>query len=167
MTEYNDDEPLEPLEPVSASALSPAQMLNPGSGPGVPLNKRKLGEASIGEADDLSCFKRVRVISKSSRDNSVSLSQDTKNTRSVENEAITSKDDESLDEEKGSIYTGYNSTRSATYFVNGFGIDREVITNDITRYLGNDALIKPGSYQPVTITLLSRFRLLHQYLTLF
>jgi hypothetical protein len=34
----------------------------------------------------------------------------------------------------------------STYFVPGTGIDREVITTDICRYLGNDALVKPGPY---------------------
>lgn len=37
--------------------------------------------------------------------------------------------------------------RRVTSFVNGAGIDREVITTDIYRYLGNDALVKPGNYQ--------------------
>ena len=37
--------------------------------------------------------------------------------------------------------------RRTTSFVNGNGIDREVITTDIYRYLGNDALVKPGTYQ--------------------
>jgi len=39
------------------------------------------------------------------------------------------------------------SARLATYFVPGAGIDREVITTDICRYLGNDALVKPGNYK--------------------
>lgn len=37
--------------------------------------------------------------------------------------------------------------RMSTFFVPGAGIDREVITTDICRHLGNDALVKPGSYQ--------------------
>lgn len=37
--------------------------------------------------------------------------------------------------------------RMSTFFVPGTGIDREVITTDICRYLGNDALVKPGPYQ--------------------
>jgi len=36
--------------------------------------------------------------------------------------------------------------RMSTFFVPGAGIDREVITTDICRYLGNDALVKPGPY---------------------
>lgn len=38
------------------------------------------------------------------------------------------------------------ASRMATYFVPGAGIDREVITTDICRYLGPDALVKPGVY---------------------
>ncbi|KAI1006986.1 hypothetical protein K3495_g1229 [Podosphaera aphanis] len=37
--------------------------------------------------------------------------------------------------------------RSNEYFVPKDGIDREVITADICRYLGNDALVRPGSYE--------------------
>jgi hypothetical protein len=33
------------------------------------------------------------------------------------------------------------------YFVPRDGIDREVITADICRYLGNDALVRPGTYE--------------------
>ncbi|POS86721.1 hypothetical protein EPUL_002464 [Erysiphe pulchra] len=41
--------------------------------------------------------------------------------------------------------------RSNEYFVPKDGIDREVITADICRYLGNDALVRPGTYEnPVT-----------------
>jgi hypothetical protein len=36
--------------------------------------------------------------------------------------------------------------RQNEYFVPKEGIDREVITSDITRYLGNDALVRPGNY---------------------
>jgi hypothetical protein len=39
------------------------------------------------------------------------------------------------------------SGRKSQFFINGEGIDREVITTDICRYLGNDALVKPGVYQ--------------------
>ncbi|KAM0325077.1 hypothetical protein ACHAQA_007616 [Verticillium albo-atrum] len=39
------------------------------------------------------------------------------------------------------------SSRSNEYFVPRDGIDREVITADICRYLGNDALVRPGHYQ--------------------
>jgi hypothetical protein len=40
-----------------------------------------------------------------------------------------------------------DSSRRSTFFINGEGIDREVITTDICRYLGNDALVKPGVYK--------------------
>ncbi|KXH44559.1 transcription factor RfeG [Colletotrichum nymphaeae SA-01] len=39
------------------------------------------------------------------------------------------------------------SGRSNEYFVPRDGIDREVITADICRYLGNDALVRPGHYE--------------------
>ncbi|KAI9882976.1 MAG: diphthine synthase [Watsoniomyces obsoletus] len=38
-------------------------------------------------------------------------------------------------------------TRQNKYFLPGEGIRREVITADICRYLGNDALVKPGEYE--------------------
>ncbi|KAI0400080.1 hypothetical protein F4802DRAFT_620375 [Xylaria palmicola] len=38
-------------------------------------------------------------------------------------------------------------TRQNEYFVPRDGIDREVITADICRYLGNDALVRPGNYE--------------------
>ncbi|KAI0476421.1 hypothetical protein GGR56DRAFT_469617 [Xylariaceae sp. FL0804] len=37
--------------------------------------------------------------------------------------------------------------RQNEYFVPRDGIDREVITADICRYLGNDALVRPGNYE--------------------
>lgn len=37
--------------------------------------------------------------------------------------------------------------RENEYFVPKNGIDREVITADICRYLGNDALVRPGTVQ--------------------
>jgi hypothetical protein len=37
--------------------------------------------------------------------------------------------------------------RQNDYFVPRDGIDREVITSDICRYLGNDALVRPGTYE--------------------
>ncbi|TKW56748.1 hypothetical protein CTA1_12375 [Colletotrichum tanaceti] len=40
-----------------------------------------------------------------------------------------------------------SSVRSNEYFVPRDGIDREVITADICRYLGNDALVRPGHYE--------------------
>lgn len=43
------------------------------------------------------------------------------------------------------------SARTNEYFVPKDGIDREVITADICRYLGNDALVRPGNYEnPLT-----------------
>lgn len=43
------------------------------------------------------------------------------------------------------------------YFVSRDGIDREVITADICRYLGNDALVRPGTYE-VSSPLVNYFR---------
>ncbi|KAK5656505.1 hypothetical protein OQA88_4482 [Cercophora sp. LCS_1] len=40
-----------------------------------------------------------------------------------------------------------SSARQNEYFVPRDGIDREVITSDICRYLGNDALVRPGTYE--------------------
>ncbi|KAB5547000.1 hypothetical protein GE09DRAFT_197081 [Coniochaeta sp. 2T2.1] len=37
--------------------------------------------------------------------------------------------------------------RQNEYFLSRDGIDREVITADICRYLGNDALVRPGTYE--------------------
>lgn len=45
---------------------------------------------------------------------------------------------------KGS--SGSSSSRKVTFFVPGTGIDREVISTDICRYLGNDATARPGEY---------------------
>lgn len=52
------------------------------------------------------------------------------------------------------------------YFISGAGIDREVITTDIVRYLGEEALIKPGQLKVIitrnyklTRTLLTRARI--------
>lgn len=39
------------------------------------------------------------------------------------------------------------TSRMHEYFVPKDGIDREVITADICRYLGNDALVRPGVYE--------------------
>ncbi|KAH6656523.1 hypothetical protein BKA67DRAFT_158552 [Truncatella angustata] len=39
------------------------------------------------------------------------------------------------------------SNRQNEYFVPRDGIDREVITADVCRYLGNDALVRPGVYE--------------------
>lgn len=40
-----------------------------------------------------------------------------------------------------------SSQRRAVFFVPATGIEREVITEDISRYLGNDALVSPGNYK--------------------
>jgi hypothetical protein len=48
---------------------------------------------------------------------------------------------------RGSRSTAQTSIRTNEYFVPRDGIDREVITADICRYLGNDALVRPGSYE--------------------
>ncbi|MBE3044035.1 hypothetical protein IMZ48_15985 [Candidatus Bathyarchaeota archaeon] len=39
------------------------------------------------------------------------------------------------------------NSRQNEYFIPRDGIDREVITSDICRYLGNDALVRPGTYE--------------------
>ncbi|CAI4218311.1 unnamed protein product [Parascedosporium putredinis] len=39
------------------------------------------------------------------------------------------------------------NSRQNEYFIPRDGIDREVITADICRYLGNDALVRPGTYE--------------------
>jgi hypothetical protein len=41
------------------------------------------------------------------------------------------------------------SNRQNEYFVPRDGIDREVITADVCRYLGNDALVRPGVYEVI------------------
>jgi hypothetical protein len=43
--------------------------------------------------------------------------------------------------------------RQNEYFIPGDGISREVIQADICRYLGNDALVRPGNHN-VRLTLL-------------
>lgn len=43
--------------------------------------------------------------------------------------------------------TDATRNRPNEYFIPRDGIDREVITADITRYLGNDALVKPGIFE--------------------
>jgi hypothetical protein len=48
------------------------------------------------------------------------------------------------------------SVRTNEYFVPKDGIDREVITADICRYLGNDALVRPGTYEVRFLHLLLR-----------
>lgn len=44
--------------------------------------------------------------------------------------------------------------RQNEYFIPGDGISREVIQADICRYLGNDALVRPGNHG---VRLLSSF----------
>jgi hypothetical protein len=44
-------------------------------------------------------------------------------------------------------YKDREDTRTNEYFVPKDGIDREVITADICRYLGNEALVRPGNYE--------------------
>lgn len=50
-------------------------------------------------------------------------------------------------ETAGGTQSSSNAPRQNVYFVPRDGIDREVITADICRYLGNDALVRPGTYQ--------------------
>lgn len=49
--------------------------------------------------------------------------------------------------EHGSGTPSNASNRQNEYFIPRDGIDREVITADICRYLGNDALVRPGTYE--------------------
>jgi hypothetical protein len=51
------------------------------------------------------------------------------------------------DRERDSRRSTATSVRTNEYFVPKDGIDREVITADICRYLGNDALVRPGTYE--------------------
>ncbi|KAH8660749.1 hypothetical protein BGZ60DRAFT_112535 [Tricladium varicosporioides] len=51
------------------------------------------------------------------------------------------------DRDRASRSTAQASARTNEYFVPKDGIDREVITADICRYLGNDALVRPGNYE--------------------
>jgi hypothetical protein len=39
-----------------------------------------------------------------------------------------------------------DAAKLSTFFLNGQGIDREIISQNITRYLGNNALVRPGTY---------------------
>lgn len=55
---------------------------------------------------------------------------------------MTDRNKKSSSREKASA----NTQRQSTFFISGEGIDREVITTDICRYLGNDALVKPGTH---------------------
>ncbi|KAF3760124.1 putative Hkr1 [Cryphonectria parasitica EP155] len=52
-----------------------------------------------------------------------------------------------------------SAPRQNEYFVPRDGIDREVITADICRYLGNDALVRPGNYtDPTTGQMMQGYR---------
>lgn len=44
--------------------------------------------------------------------------------------------------------------RTGQFIIDAEGIDREVITADICRYLGNDALVKPGDVEVSHLKLL-------------
>ena len=57
------------------------------------------------------------------------------------------RDDRDRDRERASRSQPQASARTNEYFVPKDGIDREVITADICRYLGNDALVRPGTYE--------------------
>lgn len=50
------------------------------------------------------------------------------------------------------------TTRQNEYFVPRDGIDREVISADICRYLGNDALVRPGHYEVRSLRYAARLR---------
>lgn len=57
----------------------------------------------------------------------------------------------------GASYTPSNNPpRQNEYFLLRDGIDREVITADICRYLGNDALVRPGTHVDVSRRVNSR-----------
>lgn len=58
------------------------------------------------------------------------------------------------------------SERQNEYFIEKDGISREVIQADICRYLGNDALVKPGVHQ-VRLPILTVFRPLARLADLF
>lgn len=47
------------------------------------------------------------------------------------------------------------SARQSVFFISGEGLDREVITSQIPRYLGSDALVRPGT-QHVCLPVVSR-----------
>ncbi|KFY81626.1 hypothetical protein V500_11241 [Pseudogymnoascus sp. VKM F-4518 (FW-2643)] len=55
--------------------------------------------------------------------------------------------DASRDREEDSRGNKTPKARLETYFVPGTGIDRDVITTDICRYLGNDAIVRPGRHK--------------------
>jgi hypothetical protein len=51
--------------------------------------------------------------------------------------------------ERGSAKSG-GTRMTNEYFIPKDGIDREVITADICRYLGNDALVRTGIYEVIS-----------------
>jgi len=55
--------------------------------------------------------------------------------------------DRERDRERDRRAAAAAAARTNEYFVPKAGIDREVITADICRYLGNDALVRPGNYE--------------------
>jgi hypothetical protein len=73
------------------------------------------------------------------------------------------------DERGGAARKRAKYSRTIEYFVPKDGIDREVITQDICRYLGDDALVRPGNYEvsipstsEIAIMLMSFFRTLRR-----
>ncbi|PQE33532.1 transcription factor protein [Rutstroemia sp. NJR-2017a WRK4] len=55
--------------------------------------------------------------------------------------------DDNRDRASRSQPQAYSSARTSQFVIDAEGIDREVITADICRYLGNDALVKPGDVE--------------------
>lgn len=54
--------------------------------------------------------------------------------------------------------------RQNEYFIPGDGITREVIQADICRYLGNDALVRPGNHSvrhPISLFVTRASKLTH------
>jgi hypothetical protein len=60
---------------------------------------------------------------------------------------IMSRRDDNRDRASRSQPQAYSSARTSQFVIDAEGIDREVITADICRYLGNDALVKPGDVE--------------------
>ncbi|KAM3083726.1 hypothetical protein ACMFMF_001091 [Clarireedia jacksonii] len=58
-----------------------------------------------------------------------------------------SRRDDNRDRAPRSQPQAYSSARTSQFVIDAEGIDREVITADICRYLGNDALVKPGDVE--------------------
>jgi hypothetical protein len=49
-----------------------------------------------------------------------------------------------------------DSKRMTQFFINGDGIDRDVISQDITSYLGNNAVVRPGTHKVCPLYLSSK-----------